>query len=119
MRRGEQAIFYTRTRSTGVAGICKVVKTAEPDPTQFDPTSNYYDAASKPADPRWDWVTVAPVRALPFVSLDELRTWPEPRWCGCSVWPRGTACRSCRSATQSSTRSSLSTARRHFASQVK
>ena len=65
MRRGEQAIF------------CKIVKTAEPDPTQFDPTSNYFDQASKPEDPRWDWVTVAPVRALPFVSLDELRTVPE------------------------------------------
>ena len=37
----------------------------------------YYDPASKPEDPRWDWVTVAPVRALPFVSLDELRAIPE------------------------------------------
>ena len=74
MRRGEQAIFYhSNAKPPGVAGICKIVKTAEPDPTQFDPNSKYYDAASKPEDPRWDWVTVAPVRALPFVSLDELR----------------------------------------------
>ena len=78
MRRGEQAIFYhSNAKPPGVAGICKIVKTAEPDPTQFDPTSKYYDPASKPEDPRWDWVTVAPVRALPFVSLDELRTLPE------------------------------------------
>ena len=76
--RGELAIFYhSNAKPPGVAGICKIVETAEPDPTQFDPTSNYYDAASKPEDPRWDWVTVAPVRALPFVSLDELRTLPE------------------------------------------
>ncbi len=82
MRRGEQAIFYhSNAKPPGVAGICKIVKTAEPDPTQFDPNSNYYDPASKPDDPRWDWVTVAPVRALPFVSLDELRTVPELAEC--------------------------------------
>jgi predicted RNA-binding protein with PUA-like domain len=78
MRKGDQAIFYhSNAQPPGVAGICKVVKEAEPDPTQFDPTSHYYDPRSNPDDPRWDWVTVAPVRALPFVSLDELRTMPE------------------------------------------
>jgi predicted RNA-binding protein with PUA-like domain len=78
MRLEELAIFYhSNAKPPGVAGICKIVGTAEPDPTQFDPNSNYYDAASKPEDPRWDWVTVAPVRALPFVSLEELRTVPE------------------------------------------
>jgi predicted RNA-binding protein with PUA-like domain len=78
MQRGEQAIFYhSNAKPPGVAGICKVVKTAEPDPTQFDPTSKYYDGASKAEDPRWDLVTIAPVRALPFVSLDELRALPE------------------------------------------
>src|ERR1700709_450776 len=78
MRKGEQAIFYhSNAKPPGVAGICKVVKTAEPDPTQFDPKSKYYDPKSPPGDPRWDWATVAPVRALPFGSLDELRTVPE------------------------------------------
>ena len=47
------------------------------NPTQFDPTSKYYDPGSNPSDPRWDWVTVAPVRKLKFVSIDELRTLPE------------------------------------------
>ena len=78
MRRGDHAIFYhSNAKPPGVAGICKIVKTAEPDPTQFDAHSNYYDPASMPEDPRWDLVTVAPVRALPFVSLDELRGLPE------------------------------------------
>ncbi len=54
-----------------------MVKGAEPDPTQFDPSSKYYDPTSPTADPRWDWVTVAPVRELRFVPLDELRTMPE------------------------------------------
>jgi predicted RNA-binding protein with PUA-like domain len=82
MRVGEEAIFYhSNAKPPGVAGVCKIVKTAEPDVTQFDPTSKYYDAASKPEDPRWDLVTIAPVRKLPFVSLDDLRTVPELASC--------------------------------------
>jgi predicted RNA-binding protein with PUA-like domain len=78
MAKGDQVIFYhSNADPPGVAGIAKVVKTAEPDPTQFDPQSKYYDPGSDPSDPRWDWVTVAPVRKLKFVSLDELRTVPE------------------------------------------
>ena len=78
MRRGDLAIFYhSNAAPPGVAGICKVVREAEPDMSQFDPTSHYFDPRSNPADPRWDLVTVAPVRALPFVSLDELRLVPE------------------------------------------
>jgi predicted RNA-binding protein with PUA-like domain len=82
MRKGDLAIFYhSSTKPPGAAGICKIVKTAEPDPTQFDPTSDYYDPASKPDDPRWDWVTVAPVRTLRYVTIDELRTMPELAQC--------------------------------------
>jgi predicted RNA-binding protein with PUA-like domain len=78
MRKGDQAIFYhSNAKPPGAAGICKIVKEAEPDPTQFDPSSKYYDPGSKPDDPRWDWVTVAPVKEIGFVSLDELREMPE------------------------------------------
>ena len=78
MRKGEQAIFYhSNSKPPGAAGICKVAKEAEPDPTQFDPSTKYYDATSDPAEPRWDWVTFAPVRKLTFVSLDELKEIPE------------------------------------------
>lgn len=82
MRKGDQAIFYhSNAKPPGAAGICKVVKGAEPDPTQFDPASKYYDASSDRDDPRWDLVTVAPVRALHFVSLDELKQLPELAEC--------------------------------------
>jgi predicted RNA-binding protein with PUA-like domain len=78
MRKGDLGIFYhSNATPPGAAGICKVVKEAEPDPTQFDPASKYHDPKSKPDDPTWDWVTVAPVRALRFVPLDELRALPE------------------------------------------
>jgi predicted RNA-binding protein with PUA-like domain len=78
MRKGDQAIFYhSNATPPGVAGVAKIVGEAEPDPTQFDPKSKYYDEASNPDDPRWDWVTVAPVKKLQFISLDELRGMPE------------------------------------------
>lgn len=78
MRTGDQAIFYhSNAKPPGAAGICRIVKEAEPDPTQFDPSNKYYDPGSKLSDPRWDWVTVAPVKEIGFVSLDQLRTMPE------------------------------------------
>ena len=88
MRKGDQAIFYhSNAKPPGAAGICRIVKEAEPDPTQFDPESKYYDPGAKSEDPRWVWVTVAPVRALEFVSLDELRTMPE--LANCPLLARG------------------------------
>jgi predicted RNA-binding protein with PUA-like domain len=78
MRKGDQAIFYhSSTNPPGAAGVCRIVKEAEPDPTQFDPAATYYDPTSTPEDPRWDMVTVAPVRKLRYVPLDELRSMPE------------------------------------------
>jgi predicted RNA-binding protein with PUA-like domain len=78
MRKGDQAIFYhSNATPPGVAGVAKIVKEAEPDPKQFDPTSKYFDEGSNPDDPRWDWVTVAPVKRLRFIPLEELRTMPE------------------------------------------
>src|SRR5262245_14958332 len=78
MRKGDEAIFYhSSTNPPGAAGVCRIVREAEPDPTQFDPQAKYYDPTSKPDDPRWDLVTVAPVRKLRYVPLDELRAMPE------------------------------------------
>lgn len=78
MKKGDLAIFYhSNATPPGAAGVAKVVKTAEPDPTQFDPRSKYFDPSSNPDDPRWDWVTIAPVKRLRLVPLDELRTLPE------------------------------------------
>ncbi|MCB0961175.1 MAG: EVE domain-containing protein [Acidimicrobiales bacterium] len=82
MAKGDEIIFYhSNATPPGAAGIAKVVKTAEPDPTQFDPASKYYDAESSPDDPRWDWVTVGPVKKLRFVPLETLRSMPELSEC--------------------------------------
>lgn len=79
MRKGDEAIFYhSSAKPPGAAGVCKIVREAEPDPTQFDPNEKYYDPTADPSDPRWDLVTVAPVRKFRrFVTLDELREAPE------------------------------------------
>ncbi|MEZ5248399.1 MAG: EVE domain-containing protein [Ilumatobacteraceae bacterium] len=78
MEVGDLVLFYhSSVAPPGVAGIATIIGTAEPDPTQFDPTSPYYDATSTHEQPRWDWVTLAPVRRLRYVPLDELRTMPE------------------------------------------
>lgn len=82
MKVGDQAIFYhSQATPPGVAGVCKVIKTAEPDMSQFDSKSKYFDEGSKRTDPRWDLVTVAPVKKLKFVSLEELRSVPELSEC--------------------------------------
>jgi len=78
MKKGDLVIFYhSNATPPGVAGVAKIVKEAEPDPTQFDPSSKYFDAKSPPEDPRWDWVTLGPKKRLKFLPLDDLRAMPE------------------------------------------
>ena len=78
MKVGDQVLFYhSNANPPSVAGIAEVVKTAYPDPTQFDPQDAHDDPASKPEQPRWDLVDVRFVRkfAVPL-SLDLLRAQP-------------------------------------------
>src|SRR5262245_42802447 len=54
MRVGDRAFFYhSSCPQPGIAGIVRVSRLAYPDQTQFDPKSEYYDAAAIPASPRW------------------------------------------------------------------
>lgn len=77
-RPGDEVFFYhSSAEPTGVAGIAKVVKAAYPDPSQFDPKSDFFDKGSKREDPRWSAVDVAFVRKLPrVVTLDEIKASP-------------------------------------------
>lgn len=78
MRVGDLVLFYhSNTEPSGVAGIAEVVREAYPDPTQFDPRSEYYDAAAKPEAPAWVMVDVRAVERLPvFVTLEAMRADP-------------------------------------------
>ncbi len=90
MKPGDLGFFYHSSCDVpGVAGVVRIASAAKPDPTQFDPKSEYYDKGSKKEDPRWlliDVVWEADLARL--VSLEELRS--EPRLAELIVLRRGT-----------------------------
>jgi predicted RNA-binding protein with PUA-like domain len=54
MKEGDLVLFYhSNAEPPGVAGLAKVHGAALPDPSQFDKKSEYYDATSSRAAPRW------------------------------------------------------------------
>ncbi len=73
--KGDPVLFYhSNCDVPAVVGIAKVVRTAYPDPTQFDPSSKYFDATSKRDDPRWSLVDIGFVKKLRRpVSLAQLK----------------------------------------------
>ena len=79
MKVGDGILFYhSNCAVPGVAGLAQVASTAYPDPTQFQPKSDYHDPASKPEEPRWWLVDVGFKRKFKrVVSLDELRAQAE------------------------------------------
>jgi predicted RNA-binding protein with PUA-like domain len=78
MQVGDGVLFYhSSCPEPGIAGLARVASGVKPDPTQFDPKSPYYDAASKPDAPRWLLVDVQAVRKTRLLSLPELRAKPE------------------------------------------
>lgn len=79
MRPGDSVLFYhSNCAVPGVVGLAEVASEAYPDPTQFDPRSDYYDPKSHPDDPRWLMVDVAFKRKLSrTISLDTLRAHAE------------------------------------------
>ena len=80
MRVGDQAFFYhSNCKPPGIVGLMEVVETGLVDPTQFDPSSEYHDPASKPDAPRWDCVRLAyRGRFQTQLSLEQLRESYEP-----------------------------------------
>lgn len=75
MQPGDLAFFYhSNTKPPGIVGLMEVLETGLTDPSQFDPTSNYHDPASKPEAPRWDCVRMGyRQRFRRLLSLDDLR----------------------------------------------
>jgi predicted RNA-binding protein with PUA-like domain len=74
MRAGDGVLFYhSSCPEPGIAGIAEIASTAYPDPTQFDPRSPYFDAGSRPSDPRWILVDVRARRKTRLLGIGELR----------------------------------------------
>ncbi len=89
MKVGDLGLFYHSSCPVpGVAGVIKIVSEAKPDPTQFDPKSDYYDKGSKEDNPRWLLMDVAWEKDFTkFVTLEDLRN--EPRLAEMIILRRG------------------------------
>lgn len=89
MKLDDLALFYhSSVAQPAAVGICKVVKTAYPDFTQFDRKGEYFDARAKEANPIWFMVNVSYVEELAHpVTLARMRA--EPRLVGMALLRRG------------------------------
>lgn len=77
MRMGDWVLIYhSNAEPPAVAGIARVVSTAYPDHTAFDPTDDHFDPNSDPESPTWIMVDVQGERALTPVALGILRETP-------------------------------------------
>ena len=74
MHVGDGVLFYhSSCAEPGIVGIARVASAAIPDPTQFEPASPYFDAASKPEAPRWLLVEVQVLYKTRNLTLPLLR----------------------------------------------
>ena len=77
MQPGDGVLFYhSSCPEPGIAGIARVASGVRSDPTQFDPASDYFDAKSRPDDPRWLLLDVQAVRKTRLLGLPALRADP-------------------------------------------
>ncbi|MDR3387372.1 MAG: EVE domain-containing protein [Rudaea sp.] len=81
MRAGDGIFFYhSSCPEPGIVGIASVGSAAYPDPTQFDPRSDYFDAKSSRTAPRWFLIDVKFKRKLKrIIGLADLKARPELR----------------------------------------
>ncbi len=74
----EVFIYHSSCKNVGIVGTAKVVKAAYPDPTQFNPESDYYDPKSTPENPRWVSVDIQLTKVFPrLIPLGEIKAQPE------------------------------------------
>lgn len=78
MRVGDGVLFYhSNCAEPGIVGLAEVVSDAYPDPSQFDPKSDYFDPGASRDNPRWMLVDVGFVRKLKrTITLRELQALP-------------------------------------------
>jgi predicted RNA-binding protein with PUA-like domain len=78
MRPGDKVFFYhSNCAEPGIVGLAEVATEAYPDPSQFNPDSDYFDPSSSLDNPRWMLVEVKFVRKLKrVITLKELQAQP-------------------------------------------
>ena len=78
VKKGDLVLFYHSSADPpGAAGIAEIVREGYPDPTQFDPASDHFDAAASRESPVWIAVDVRLVRKFArIVTLAEIRAHP-------------------------------------------
>jgi predicted RNA-binding protein with PUA-like domain len=91
MRPGDGVLFYHSSCAVpGIVGVATVASDAYPDPTQFDPKSEYFDAKSTREEPRWSLVDVAYERTLKrTIPLDEIKQHADALGEGFALTQRG------------------------------
>ncbi|MBC7940513.1 MAG: EVE domain-containing protein [Chitinophagaceae bacterium] len=78
MQPGDGVLFYhSSCPQPGVAGLARIVGGVQPDRTQFEPASPYFDPKSAPEKPRWLQIDVALVKKTRLLALQEMRQAPE------------------------------------------
>jgi len=72
MKPSDGILFYhSNAKPLGIAGTAVVASESYPDPTQFDPDSDYYDATTPVDNPRWMLVDVKLAQIFPAPVLRE------------------------------------------------
>ena len=91
MQPGDGVFFYhSNCKVPGIVGIAQVASEAYPDPTQFDPKSDYHDPRSTHEEPRWSLVDVAHERTLKrMIPLEEIRQHADALGEGFALTQRG------------------------------
>ena len=75
MQVGDGVLFYhSSCEVPAIVGTATIASEAYPDPTQFDPRSDYHDPKSTREDPRWSLVDVRFERKLARpIPLEEIK----------------------------------------------
>ncbi|KAK7935834.1 hypothetical protein PG985_001329 [Apiospora marii] len=80
MKKGDLAFFYhSNCKEPGIVGTMEIVQEHSPDLSAHDPKAPYYDASSKPSEPKWSVVHVEfRSKFAQQIGLKELREMGKP-----------------------------------------
>lgn len=91
MQPGDGVLFYhSSCEVPAIVGVAEVASAPYPDPTQFDPKSDYFDAKSTREEPRWSLVDVKFTKKLKrAIPLEEIKRYADDLGEGFALTQRG------------------------------